>query len=102
MIGEPLLRRHARMAADGQLVRFLVVPAERVELLRQKLERSALLRAALEAQNWHVLKWNHLRAFAALDEPSLDALEPFLGLDPPIDRSARQLPLFVADPASAG
>ncbi|HET7028524.1 MAG TPA: hypothetical protein VFI28_12595 [Candidatus Limnocylindrales bacterium] len=102
MIGEPLLRRHARMGADGQLVRFLVVPPERVELLRLKLERSALLRAALEGQNWHVLKWNHLRAFAALDEPSLDALEPFLGLDPPIERSARQLPLFVADPASAG
>jgi hypothetical protein len=30
----------------------------------------------------------------AADEPRLDELEPYLGLDPAIERSGDQLPLF--------
>jgi hypothetical protein len=41
-----------------------------------------------------VIKWPHLRAFLARDEPSLDALEPYLGLDPLVERSGEQLGLF--------
>jgi hypothetical protein len=67
---------------------------ERTELIRLKLERSPLLREAFERDNWHVLKWNHLRSFLARDEISLDALEPYLGLDPVVERSGEQLDLF--------
>ena len=48
MLGEPLLRRHARIPPDESLVRFLVIAPERTELVRYKLERSPLLRAALD------------------------------------------------------
>jgi hypothetical protein len=94
MLGEPILRRHERIPGHESIVRFLVLLPERTELARFKLERSPLLQAAFEAQNWHVLKANHLRAFAALEPPSLDALEPFLGLDPLVERTGDQLPLF--------
>ncbi|HET9615081.1 MAG TPA: hypothetical protein VFP22_09730, partial [Candidatus Limnocylindrales bacterium] len=96
MLGEPILRRHARIAQDEGTVRFLVVAPERTELVRHKLERSPLLRDAFERDNWHVLKWNHLRSFLDRDEVSLDALEPYLGLDPLVERSGEQLGLFGA------
>jgi hypothetical protein len=94
MLGEPLLRRHARIPQADGTVRFLVVAPERTELVRHKLERSPLLREAFDRDNWHVLKWNHLRSFLARDEVSLDALEPYLGLDPLVERSGEQLGLF--------
>ena len=94
MLGEPVLRRHARIPSDDGTVRFLVVAPERTELVRHKIERSPLLRDAFERDNWHVLKWNHLRAFLARDEPTLDGLEPYLGLDPVVERSSEQLGLF--------
>jgi hypothetical protein len=95
MIGETLLRRHARIAASDEVVRFLVVPSERTALVRYKLERSPLLRAAIEQGNWHVLKWSHMRAFLAADPLTLDGLEPYLGLDPVAERpDGQQLPLF--------
>ncbi len=94
MLAEPVLRRHPRIAGDDHTIRFLVIAPERTELVRHKLDRSPLLRAALIRDGWHILKSNHLRTFAALDEPSLEALEPFLGLDPVIERGGEQLPLF--------
>ena len=94
MLGEPLLRRHARIPGDERTVRFLVVAPERTELIRQKLESSPVLRSALEADGWHILKSDHLRSFAALESISLEALEPFLGLDPMVERAGEQLPLF--------
>jgi hypothetical protein len=94
MLGEPILRRHGRIPQDEGTVRFLVIAPERTELVRHKLERSPLLRDAFDRDNWHVLKWNHLRTFLARDEPSLDALEPYLGLDPIAERSGEQLDLF--------
>ena len=65
MLGEPLLRRHARIPPDEKLVRFLVIAPERTELVRHKLERSPLLRAALDDGDWHIIKWDHLRTFLA-------------------------------------
>jgi len=94
MLGEPILRRHARIPQDDGTVRFLVIAPERTELVRHKIERSPLLREAFERDNWHVLKWNHLRAFLGRDEPSLDGLEPYLGLDPVAERTGEQLGLF--------
>jgi hypothetical protein len=94
MLGEPMLRRHARIPQEDGIVRFLVVAPERTELLRHKLDRSPLLREAIERDNWHVLKWNHLRTFLGRDDVSLDGLEPYLGLDPIAERTGEQLGLF--------
>ncbi len=94
ILSEPVLRRHRRIPTSDQIVRFLVVAPERTGLVRYKLERSPLLRVALEEANWHILKWNHLRTFAAREAPTLADLEPFLGLDPAADRTGEQLGLF--------
>ena len=94
MLGEPLLRRHARIPPDESLIRFLAIAPERTELVRYKLERSPLLRAALDAGNWHIVKWNHLRAFLGREPLDLEDLEPYLGLDPEVERTGEQMPLF--------
>src|SRR5688572_27594695 len=94
VLGEPLLRRHPRIGADEKLIRFLAVAPERTDLVRHKLERSPLLRAALDEYGWHMIKWDHLRTFLAADQPDLDALEPLLGLDPFVERGGEQMPLF--------
>jgi hypothetical protein len=94
MLGETMLKRHARIPTEESLVRFLVVAPERTELVRHKLDRSPLLREALERDNWHILKWNHLRSFLKRDPLELGDMEPFLGLDPVVERSGDQLPLF--------
>ena len=89
MLAEPVLRRHARIPSQDNLVRFLVIAPERTELVRYKLERSPLLRQAMEAGNWHVIKANHLRTWAAHEELAVAELEPFIGLDP-LDRAVRR------------
>ncbi len=94
MLGETLLRRHTRIPTTDQVVRFLVIAPERTELLRQKLARSPLLRRAMEEGNWHVIKWDHLRALVARESVSLADLEPILGLDPEVERGGEQMPLF--------
>ncbi|MGZ8437999.1 MAG: hypothetical protein ACXWXR_05590 [Candidatus Limnocylindrales bacterium] len=94
MLGEPILRRHARIPPDESIIRFLVIAPERAELVRYKIERSPLLRAALDEGTWHLVKSDHLRAFLARDPLDLADLEPYLGLDPLIERSGEQLPLF--------
>ena len=94
MLAEPILRRHARIPPDPSLIRFLVVAPERAELVRYKLERSPLLRVALDEGTWHIIKSGHLRAFLARDPLDLADLEPYLGLDPLIERTGEQLPLF--------
>jgi hypothetical protein len=94
MLGDTVLRRHARMPQDERVVRFAVVLPERVELLRYKLERSPLLRAELEAGSWHIVKANLLRAWAAREAPGLADMEGLLGLDPAIERTGNQMSLF--------
>ena len=94
-LGDAVLVRHSRFPTDEKVVRFLVIPPERAELVRHKLARSPLLRRAFEERNWHVLKWDQLAAFAAREEVSLAEIEPYLGLD--ADATAgEQLPLFEA------
>jgi hypothetical protein len=94
MLGDVLVRRHARIPTDERIVRFLAIPPERRELARHKLESSPLLRTALETGNWHVILWPHLRAWLERDPLDLADIEPYLGLDPAIERSAEQLGLF--------
>lgn len=93
MLSEPVVRRGQRIPPDERIVRFLVIPPERVELLRRKLEGYPILRAAIEESNWHFLRTDALRRLAARTEVALDDLEPYLGLDPQADRPD-QLPLF--------
>jgi hypothetical protein len=94
MLAEPLLRRGPRIPTDDTIVRFLVILPERAELVRFKLERSPVLRRALEEGNWHILKADHLRTIVAQEVADLDRFAPYLGLDPEIERSGEQLPLF--------
>ena len=76
------------------LIRFLVIAPERTELVRFKLDRSPLLREALDAGTWHIIKSVHLREFLARDPIDLADLEPYLGLDPEVERTGEQMPLF--------
>jgi hypothetical protein len=94
MLGDVLLRRHARIPTDERIVRFLVLAPERRELARHKLDSSPVLRTALETANWHVILWPHLRAWLEREPLSLADLEPYLGLDPLVERRAEQLGLF--------
>jgi hypothetical protein len=94
MLGEPVLGRGRRIDPADDQVRLLLVPAERTELLRWKLDRSPWLRDELSRQNWHVLKWQHLDTLAARDGIRLEWLEPVLGLDPLIERGGEQLTMF--------
>jgi hypothetical protein len=94
MLSEPILRRGRQIEPTDQQARFCVFPAERTQLLRLKLERSAWLRAEVARQNWHFLKWQHLDGLSARDGASLEWLEPVLGLDPLIERGGEQLTMF--------
>lgn len=94
MLAEPVLRRGARIPASETLVRFVVVPPERTELVRLKLARSPLLRRRMEEDNWHILKSDHLRSLYAREKADLEDLGPLLGLDPEVEKQGEQLPLF--------
>jgi hypothetical protein len=93
IISEPL-ERGRRIPTDDKVVRFLVVPDERIELIRLKLARSPLLRAKMHDDNWHILKWGHVRRLHAQPEASFEQLAPLLGLDPEAERNAEQLAFF--------
>jgi hypothetical protein len=94
MLGDPILRRGRRIPTDERIVRFLVIPPERAELVRFKLDRSPLLRQAMDEDNWHIIKSDHLRTLVMSDGSDLSRLAPYLGLDPGIERQGDQLPMF--------
>ncbi len=94
MLGDVLLRRHAKIPPDDRIVRFLAIAPERRELARHKLESSPVLREAMEAANWHLVLWSHLKAWLEREPLDLADLEPYLGLEPAIERRAEQLDLF--------
>ena len=94
MLGEPVLKRGTRIETAENQVRFLVLPSERTDLVKLKLERSPWLRDELKRQNWHFLKWKHLRALIDRGVADLASLEPMLGLDPLVERGGEQLTIF--------
>jgi hypothetical protein len=94
MLGDVLLRRHARIPPDDRIVRFLAIPPERRELARHKLESSPVLREAVESSNWHFVLWPYLRAWLDRSPLTLADLEPYLGLEPAVERRAEQMNLF--------
>ena len=93
-LDEPLRRRGPRIETTDSIVRFLVVPDERSELIRLRLARSPLLRDRMRADNWHILKWTNVRRLYESGRSDLAALSPFVGLDPPVDRGDDQMPMF--------
>ena len=101
MLGEPLLQRGAQIPQVEDLIRFLVIVPERTELVRYKLARSAVLREAMERANWYILKSNHLRRLVEDEGADLERLKPLLGLDPEIETSGEQLPLFLSTESTA-
>jgi hypothetical protein len=94
MIGDAVFSRGSQIPISEQQARFLVVPAERTELLRLKLARSPWLRSEVERQNWHVLKWPHLEALVTREGARIEWLEPMIGLDPLVERGGKQLTMF--------
>ena len=99
MLGDALLRRHARIPPDEHLVRILAIAPERAELVRHKLDTSPLLRAAIAEANWHIVLWPYLRTWLEHEPLELSGLEPYLGLEPAVERRGEQLGLF--DPPDA-
>jgi len=93
-LDDAVLRRGPRIETTDALVRFLVVADERVPLLRLRLARSPLLRARLEEDNWHILRWSNVRRLQAAKRASLAALSPLLGLDPEVERGDDQMAMF--------
>ncbi|MFL5675575.1 MAG: hypothetical protein ACJ779_11250 [Chloroflexota bacterium] len=94
MLGETILRRHAGIPPSEGVVRFLVIAPERADLVRFKIDRSPLLRAAMEAGTWHIIKSDQLSAFLARDPLDIADLEPYLGLEPAAERGGEQMALF--------
>jgi hypothetical protein len=94
MLGEAVLRRGSQIPTSEQQARFLVIPAERTELMRLKLSRSPWVRTEMERQNWHVLKWPHLEALVAREGARIEWLEPMIGLDPLVEHGGKQLTMF--------
>ena len=76
MLTEPLLRRGPRIPSRRDARPLPGHPAERAELVRFKLARSPLLRRALDEQNWHILKSDHLRRLVAREDADLDHARP--------------------------
>ena len=93
-LDEAVLRRGPRIETTDALVRFLVVADERIPLLRLRLARSPILRARLEEDNWHILRWSNVRRLHASKRASLAALGPLLGLDPEVERGDDQMAMF--------
>jgi hypothetical protein len=93
-LDEPVRRRGPRIETTESLVRFVVVPDERTELIRLRLARSPLLRERLRVDNWHILTWSNVRRLFESGRSDLAALSPFIGLDPPVERGDDQMPMF--------
>ena len=90
----PLLRRGPRIPADDTVVRFLVIPPERTELVRFKLAPFATARQGARRAE---LAYPQVGPPAPAGRPRRGGprqLGPLLGLDPEIEREAEQLALF--------
>ena len=93
-LDEPVRQRGPQIENSESLVRFLVIPDERVPLVRLRLARSPLLRERMETDNWHILKWSHVRRLRDSKRADLSVLSPLLGLDPTIESDPAQMALF--------
>ena len=87
----PVIEIGEQIADDERVFRFLAVPEERKALVVAKLTRSATLADVVRRRGWRFVKWAPLKAFAADPAVGLGDLEPVLGLEPAVERSAHQL-----------
>jgi hypothetical protein len=72
--------------------RFLVLPGGRAGLVAFKIRRDPRLRAAMEAGNWIIVKFRHVRRMAGDSQLTRATLEPALAGDPL--EEAKQLALI--------
>jgi hypothetical protein len=73
---------------------YVVLPDERVELVRLKLRRSSPLRQTLAAGPWHLVKYSALRRLVTVGELARHDLKKIIGLEPIIEKPEAQMPLF--------
>ncbi|NPV57446.1 MAG: hypothetical protein HPY76_12345 [Anaerolineae bacterium] len=78
--------------ADTASQRVIVLPGSRCNLLSYKLKEDPLLAKAFE--EWHTLKFRHLRSIAKRDELTLDTWKQLLDADPPSWEEATQFSIF--------
>ena len=71
-----------------------VLPEARVELVQAKLAHDPRLAETMARGNWHFLKYGPLRALAGAEEVVRHDLRRIVGLEPIIEQSAAQIPLF--------
>jgi hypothetical protein len=93
-LDEPIRQRGVQIGNTDALVRFIVIPDERVPLVRLRLARSPLLRERMEKDNWHILKWSHVLRLRDSKRADLSVLSPLIGLDPAIESDPDQMGLF--------
>mgnify|MGYP006267935955 CR=1 FL=1 len=91
-LGDLLLRRHAKIASDREVVRLLVLAPTLVPVVQERLAADLRLAEAWEEGNWHLLAVDRIAALARLAAPRLADLEGHLGAEPPA-REAAQLDL---------
>jgi hypothetical protein len=73
--------------------RFLVVPDERVDLIKFKLDRSLLWQRIVSQDGWDFIKHGHLRQFAGF-QPSREGLAEIIGLAPTVEKFGVQMRLL--------
>jgi hypothetical protein len=87
----PVVEIGEQIADNERVFRFLALPEERKSLVVVKLARAPALADVVRRRGWRFVKWAPLRAFAADPSLGLGDLEPVLGLEPAVERSAHQL-----------
>ena len=90
-LGEVLSQKQTDEAVG---VRCLVVPGGRAALINYKLRHNPLLRRAVAEGTWQFIKYRHLRRIAAAPDLTRHDLKRIVGLDPIIEHSGAQIPLF--------
>lgn len=83
-----------RKRGGGEIYRYLVIPAERTSLVDFKLRRNPLLREAIVAGNWQIIKYGHLAWLVQAKDIDRHDLKKIVGLRPIIEQAEAQIPLF--------
>jgi hypothetical protein len=87
---------HLDSALPQQEIRWrnLVIPAARTGLWQHKLETHPWLAQMIKAGGWTFIKLEHLQALADKEALTRHDLKAIVGLVPPVESGAGQLPLF--------
>ena len=102
MLSETVLRRHARIPPDDRLIRFLVILPERTA--RPPQARAVADPPASGPRRGRLAPAEGESTCARgrhVERPTLDDLEPLLGLDPRVERTGEQLTCSASPPGAA-